>query len=143
MARRRHIGRTARRPRTAHGLIVLRVYLVHLFRAAKRLRPRVAAAIALFLGSALTVAGASRLAANNDSEATRRFDVLAERTANSVTTRMAIYEYGLRGTRGAVIASGAEHFDRRRLEEYNATRDFAREVPGRAWLRRRSARRGA
>ena len=109
---------------------MLRVYLVWLSRVAVGVRPGVAAAIALLVGIALTVVGAARLAANNEGEATRRFDVVAERTANSVTARMAKYEYGLRGTRGAVIASGAEHFDRRRLEEYNATRDFEREFPG-------------
>ena len=109
---------------------MLRVYLGLLSTAVMGVRPRVAAALALLFGVALTVVGAARLAENNDDEATRRFDVLAERTANSVTSRMAKYEYGLRGTRGAVIASGAEHFDRRRLEEYNATRDFAREFPG-------------
>jgi len=110
--------------------MVRRIYLVWRSRVAVGVRPRVAAALALLVGVALTVAGAARLAENNDGEARRRFDVLAERTANSVTARMAKYEYGLRGTRGAVIAAGGEHFDRRRLEEYNATRDFEREFPG-------------
>ena len=107
-----------------------RAYLVGLAHRAPRIRPRPAAALAFLLGAVLTVVSATRLVANNEAEAKRRFDVLAERTTSTVTARMQKYEYALRGTRGAVIAAGGEDFERGRLEDYNATRDFEHEFPG-------------
>ena len=90
------------------------------------------AALALGLAAAgATVAWQARV---NRAEAADRFASLARRVASLVVARMATYEYGLRGARGAVVAAGvsqgALQIDRQRFRDYCATRDLAREFPG-------------
>ena len=43
---------------------------------------------------------------------------------------MAIFEYGLRGARGAVIAAGGERVSREQFRDYSLTRDIAQEFCG-------------
>lgn len=47
-----------------------------------------------------------------------------------LSERFQIYEYGLRGTRGAIIAAGRGLASRHSFEEYFKSRDLAREFPG-------------
>jgi len=65
----------------------------------------------------------------NRTEAAAQFADLAPRVARRVAARMQLYEYGLRGVRGAVVAAGAQ-LDRQRFHDYCATRDLEREFPG-------------
>ena len=55
---------------------------------------------------------------------------LAERAADRTRARMAIYEYGARGARGAVIGAGVEGVSRETFTRYSQSRDLAREFPG-------------
>ncbi len=65
----------------------------------------------------------------NHQEELRRFDRIKSRVVDEITARMRLYEYGLRGTRGAVAAVG-EGLDRAAFARYGASRDFAHEFPG-------------
>lgn len=53
-----------------------------------------------------------------------------ERAADAVTKRIELYQYGLRGARGAVLASGENGITREGFLSYSKTRDIAREFPG-------------
>lgn len=59
-----------------------------------------------------------------------RFEALSDELSRVVTDRFQLYEYGLRGARGAIATAGGVAVTRRQFEAYVATRDFAREFPG-------------
>lgn len=48
----------------------------------------------------------------------------------TIAQRMQLYEYGVRGVRGAVSAVGFNNLNRANFLDYVATRDFEREFPG-------------
>src|SRR5690606_30884483 len=50
--------------------------------------------------------------------------------ASRLEERLRLYEYGLRGARGAIAAAGGANAHRRAFEAYVATRDLASEFPG-------------
>ncbi|WP_431276100.1 PAS domain S-box protein [Variovorax ureilyticus] len=67
----------------------------------------------------------------NESLAQERFDALARRALEQLSSRMHSYEIGLRGARGAVIAAGGEvGISRLRFAQFVASRDLEREFPG-------------
>lgn len=53
-----------------------------------------------------------------------------ERAADSVIKRIELYQYGLRGARGAVLAGGEDGITRDGFLRYSKTRDVAQEFPG-------------
>lgn len=53
-----------------------------------------------------------------------------ERAADAVVKRIELYQYGLRGARGAVLASGENAISREGFINYSKTRDVAQEFPG-------------
>lgn len=53
-----------------------------------------------------------------------------ERAADAVVKRIELYQYGLRGARGAVLASGENAISREGFLNYSKTRDVAQEFPG-------------
>ncbi|MDZ7937876.1 MAG: CHASE domain-containing protein [Rhodoferax sp.] len=67
---------------------------------------------------------------NNQAQVEARFKVLANEAADEITKSFALYEYGLRGARGAVIAAGGEAITRTMFEAYMASRESSREFPG-------------
>ena len=87
-------------------------------------------ALTLAFGLSLAGLGAAWQARHNAAQAAERFDALVRRVVAQVTTRMHLYEYGLRGLRGAVVAAGGATVRREQLDAYGATRDVDREFPG-------------
>lgn len=73
---------------------------------------------------------ASRLATAQRQLKDVRFGALVERAVRAVAERITVYEYGLRGARGAVIAVGAEQMTRARFRSYAMSRVSEREFPG-------------
>ncbi|HVK98867.1 MAG TPA: CHASE domain-containing protein, partial [Dongiaceae bacterium] len=53
----------------------------------------------------------------------------AEDAANAVISRLNLYQYGLRGSRGAVLTAG-ENISRELFRRYSQSRDLNREFPG-------------
>ncbi|MDX5373477.1 MAG: PAS domain S-box protein [Pseudomonadaceae bacterium] len=53
-----------------------------------------------------------------------------QRMADAVEKRIELYQYGLRGVRGAVLASGERGISRERFLNYSKTRDIDSEFPG-------------
>ena len=93
-------------------------------------QPRWVAATVLMAGLLAACAAGFWQDMYNQADAARRFDALAQDVADQVKDRLRIYEYGLRGTSGAVIAGGLERLTREQFGAASASRDLAREFPG-------------
>jgi PAS domain S-box-containing protein len=59
-----------------------------------------------------------------------RFEVASAKAVDELNRRLQIYEYGLRGTRGAAIAAGFENLTHERFRRYVESRDIPAEFPG-------------
>jgi two-component system sensor histidine kinase/response regulator len=54
----------------------------------------------------------------------------ASQLADAIAEKMTIYQYGLRGVRGAVLSAGAEDFSYPNILSYSQSRDLTTEFPG-------------
>lgn len=59
-----------------------------------------------------------------------RYSALTDEFANLVGDRFKLYQYGLRGARGAIVAGGEEYASRQSFENYIKSRDREFEFPG-------------
>lgn len=98
----------------------------------KRLtRPDIIIPIGLaVLSIAAGAAVAWRVSADNATTTKERFETLVARVTSQIDDRMQIYEYGLRGARGAVIAAGVDGITRERFRQYSETRNPDEEFVG-------------
>ncbi|WP_231118342.1 CHASE domain-containing hybrid sensor histidine kinase/response regulator [Lysobacter silvisoli] len=85
--------------------------------------------LVLLLGLAGAVMVGLRQHAGNQTRTQQLLDGLADQAAADLTARMRMYEYGLRGARGAVIGAGGA-INRERFRRYVESLDMAREFPG-------------
>ncbi len=91
-----------------------------------RWSPLIGLLVGLLLASWLAIS----VHRQNQSDLDESFDLLTQRVSRQLQRRMQLYEYGLRGSRGALIAGGDEWIGRERFLAYSASRDYAREFPG-------------
>ncbi|WP_369937630.1 CHASE domain-containing protein [Xanthomonas tesorieronis] len=89
-----------------------------------------AALAVLLLGLLAAALLAYNLHERNRQQANDRFQQLTTHVTGELQQRLNIYEHGLRGARGAVIASGGDHISRERFERYSDSREYRREFPG-------------
>lgn len=82
------------------------------------------------VGCAAASIAVDRLATAQAALKDERFDALVERAVQRVAERINVYEYGLRGARGAVIAAGTEQITREGFRNYAMSRVPEREFPG-------------
>lgn len=82
------------------------------------------------MGLALAAMVGFHLHKANQSEKIARFEALTKRVISSLTTQLNIYEYGLRGARGAVIAAGSEDITWEKFHRYSLSRNIGKEFPG-------------
>jgi len=66
---------------------------------------------------------------DNQQHERKRFDQVTDAATAMLQTQLAMFDQGLRGARGAIIAAGPQ-LDRDRFRAYSASRDYAREFPG-------------
>ncbi len=92
--------------------------------------PCVAALAVIVLGLVAALAAAQWTQVRNGLAATERFQVVTARVASLVEGRMARYEYGVRGARGAVLAAGDASITRDGFRRYAESRNIDREFPG-------------
>ncbi|WP_423358232.1 PAS domain S-box protein [Pseudomonas citronellolis] len=84
----------------------------------------------LALGVLCSALGAALVQRGNEQQARAAVAQEANRLADTVLARIELYQYGLRGARGAVLTAGEAHISREVFHRYAQTRDVAREFPG-------------
>ena len=92
-------------------------------------RPCKLAAATFAIGLALACLAAYFQASVNQSEVQQRLEVEGGKAVTAVTQRLAQYEYGVLGVRGAV-AMNADGMTRERFLAYSRSREIEREFPG-------------
>jgi PAS domain S-box-containing protein len=95
-----------------------------------RRSPRAAAYLTFALGVTLSALAALWQANDNAETAASRFDTLARRVTDNVAQQLHLYEYGLRGARGAALSAGLEALDQRHFDIYSQSRNIGTEFPG-------------
>ncbi len=86
--------------------------------------------ITLMVGLVLTGAAAWEIQRLNDQRVRDALSAAAERMASDIVDRVTLYQYGLRGARGAVVAVSDIGLSRKRFHRYSLTRDVDSEFPG-------------
>jgi hypothetical protein len=66
----------------------------------------------------------------NQQRIQQSLDTKANQLADAIVEKMTIYQYGLRGVRGAVLSAGAENFGYANMLSYSQSRDLTTEFPG-------------
>jgi len=84
----------------------------------------------LVAGSLLTTLIALLLNFQNQADDKAHIKWLASQAEALIQERFGLYEYGLRGARGAIITAGPELITRKQFENYIGTRDIPLEFPG-------------
>jgi PAS domain S-box-containing protein len=87
-------------------------------------------AIALGLGVLISVLAALLINRINEHEAQAAVIAGAEEAADAVISRLKLYQYGLRGAGGAVVAAGEHSITRDAFHRYSLIRDLNVEFPG-------------
>ena len=92
--------------------------------------PRRAALLVLATGLACTLLACWWLARDNSRELEQALRTATEQAATAVTKRIELYQYGLRGARGAILTGGEHTISRRQFAHYALSRDKDSEFPG-------------
>lgn len=87
-------------------------------------------AITLAVGLGASFLGGWILERNNEEQAQEAIAAATEDAAELVLTRLNLYQYGLRGARGAVLTAGEYGISSEVFLRYHRTRDLAFEFPG-------------
>ncbi|WP_441296595.1 PAS domain S-box protein [Aeromonas sp. A35_P] len=84
----------------------------------------------LLIGLLLSLLGALLLHYSNEKQAQASITATTERVADTVKSRLELYQYGLRGIRGAILTAGEHAFNNEDFVRYSLTRDVDSEFPG-------------
>ncbi|HEX8596613.1 MAG TPA: CHASE domain-containing protein [Pseudomonas sp.] len=84
----------------------------------------------LIAGMLLSAFTAVEVGRSNEKEAADAIAIELEETTQAVLNRINLYQYGLRGLRGALHAVGASAFNQQQFQRYSQTRDLQLEFPG-------------
>jgi len=86
--------------------------------------------LTLVIGLSISALCAWLLSKANDNHARAAVQFEAQEAADAVSSRLRLYEYGLRGARGVVLTAGEQSITRDVFHRYSQTRDMAAEFPG-------------
>ena len=92
--------------------------------------PRRSALLVWVLGMLISLGLGWSTQQDNRKVAERRLGEAAASVAQQVRDRFMLYEFGLKGTRGAVMAAGGEGITRSEFEAYVASREMRQDFPG-------------
>ncbi|WP_298189394.1 PAS domain S-box protein [uncultured Pseudomonas sp.] len=84
----------------------------------------------LAVGLALSILAAKWLHNSNETQALEALQQATDEKADAVFRRMRLYQYGLRGARGTIVALGEHGISRQLFSQYSQTRDLEQEFPG-------------
>ena len=93
-------------------------------------RPLTRALAVFAVGLLLSVIAAFWKQAENNRAVEQAFAALMKETVTVLQQRMGLYEYGLRGARGAALAAGMGQLERQRFRQYAQSRNIEAEFPG-------------
>jgi PAS domain S-box-containing protein len=93
-------------------------------------RPRALTLLALSACLALSGLAAWLQSVRNATRAAAEFEVLANDTSQRLFERLRLYEYGLRGLRGAVLTASGDGISAEQFRIYHQSRNIDREFPG-------------
>ena len=96
----------------------------------RTIQPRVGAFVVFALGCAVAAFVTYTVSIIQQTENQERFNALADRATAQLVRRIQVYEYGLRGSRGAVITVGIDKISRSLFQRYAESRELSREFPG-------------
>ncbi|CAH9058758.1 Sensor histidine kinase RcsC [Pseudoalteromonas sp. CIP111854] len=82
------------------------------------------------IGFFITVSAAWLLHKQNEYELTAYSQTIASEITDNINKRFRYYEYGLSGTRAAILAVGVNNLSREQFENYINSRDIELEFPG-------------
>ncbi|MCL2920205.1 response regulator [Shewanella litorisediminis] len=87
-------------------------------------------ALILVLGYVVGAQLAERQRLENDQRIKEVMGQRLEQISTGVTEKVSLYQYGLRGFRGAMLTYGVDSFDYSRMQVYTQSRDYGHEFPG-------------
>ena len=86
--------------------------------------------LTLLVGALITLGLVQRQQQHNQTTAREQLLLETQRITSEVVDRLHLYEYGLRGLRGMVVASQVSGLSNEKMQAYSRTRDVPREFPG-------------
>ncbi|UTW53005.1 PAS domain S-box protein [bacterium SCSIO 12827] len=98
--------------------------------ADRAIRPSVIGIIGVTLTIVVSIAAGIFQHIDNNNRYHERLSALTKEFTTLVTERFQLYQYGLRGARGAIIAGGRINIPRNTFEEYFTSREKFQEFPG-------------
>ncbi|WP_191486420.1 hybrid sensor histidine kinase/response regulator [Pseudomonas sp. FEN] len=84
----------------------------------------------LAVGLVATIVGSLILQNSNEQRTREALGAAAESALQAVVTRLQLYQYGLRGTRGAIVTAGEDGMTRETFHRFSQMRDVTKEFPG-------------
>lgn len=93
-------------------------------------KPLVLGAAVFSVGLILSGLAAAWQAGENDQAVEAGFATLVKETVVKLQQRVGLYEYGLRGARGAALGAGMGQLNRQRFRQYAQSRNVESEFPG-------------
>lgn len=84
----------------------------------------------LLLGYGLATHFSEQQQLHNEQRISQAVAQRLEKIAEDVKTNVTLYQYGLRGTRGAIMTAGPQNFNYPLMQAYTQSRDYRQEFPG-------------
>lgn len=84
----------------------------------------------LLVGLCLTILVTEQIKTNNEVFITKAVQQASDQAVKTVNDRIRLYQYGLRGARGAILTAGEYSLSRRVFMRYSLSRDTDQEFPG-------------
>jgi len=88
------------------------------------------ALVTLAVGFLITVFAAMQTNTGNVSRIEKATKDFSKQLSSEIVRRFELYQYGLRGSRGAILTAGSLGITRSSFQNYSATRDVNVEFPG-------------
>lgn len=93
-------------------------------------RPGLQATLLFVVGGLLALLAAQWQAKSNATRVDLEMRAAGDAVADQLAERLRLYELGLRGARGALLAAGVDQIERRTFRIYHESRDINHEFPG-------------
>ena len=85
---------------------------------------------ALIVGLLMTALRTGVLQQANDARINQAVDEVVRATTDSISSRVQLYQYGLRGARGVILTTGVTAMSAQLFRRYSESRDIGKEFPG-------------